>query len=79
LLRKLQRDNVKFEVSQCIKQVHRGLFITDQWAETHSPWKNPAELNGVKYLKSRIQMLIDRIGVQKTLWFLAYDYLACIM
>jgi hypothetical protein len=37
---------------------------------------NPAELNGVKYLKSHAQVLLDRTGVPENLWFLAQDYLA---
>ena len=38
------------------------LVIADQWTEPHSPWQNPAELNGVKYLKSHAQVLLDRTG-----------------
>jgi hypothetical protein len=45
---------------QCVRQVHRDLVIADQWTEPHSPWQNPAELNGVKYLKSHAQVLLDR-------------------
>jgi hypothetical protein len=28
----------------------------------HSPWQSPAELNGIKYLKSHAQVLLDRTG-----------------
>jgi hypothetical protein len=42
---------------QRIKDIHRDLIIADQWTEPHSPWQNPAELNGVKYLKSHAQVL----------------------
>jgi hypothetical protein len=48
----------------------------DQWKEPYSPWKNPAELNGVKYLKPHAQVLLDRTGAPDNLWFLAQDYLA---
>jgi hypothetical protein len=48
----LQRDNAKSEMSHRVKDIHRGLIIPDQWTESHSPWQNPAELDGVKYLKS---------------------------
>jgi hypothetical protein len=37
---------------------------------------NPVELNGVKYLKSHAQVLLDRTGAPDNLWFLAQDYLA---
>jgi hypothetical protein len=38
--------------------------------------QNPAELNGVKYLKSHAQILLDRTGAPDNLWFLAQDYLS---
>jgi hypothetical protein len=47
---------------QHVKDIHRDLIIADQWTEPHSPWQSPAELNGVKYLKSRAQVLLDRTG-----------------
>ena len=49
-------------MSQRVCQIHRDLVISDQWTEPHSPWQNPAELNGVKYLKSHTQVLLDRTG-----------------
>jgi hypothetical protein len=45
----LQRHNANFEMSQRVKDIHRGLIIADQLTEPHSPWQKPAELNGVKY------------------------------
>jgi hypothetical protein len=71
-----RRDNAKSEMSQRIKDIHRDLIIADQWTEPHSPWQNPAELNGVKYLKSHVQVLLDRTGAPDNLWFLAQDYLS---
>jgi hypothetical protein len=44
--------------------------------QKRSPWQNPAELNGVKYLKSHSQVLLDRTGAPDNLWFLAQDYLS---
>ena len=64
-------DNAKSEMSQRVRQIHRDLVIADQWTEPHSPWQNPAELNGVKYLKSHAQVLLDRTGAPNTMWFLA--------
>jgi hypothetical protein len=63
-------------MSQCVQDVHRDLIIADQWTELHSPWQNPAELNGVKYLKSHAQVLLDRTGAPDNIWFLAQDYIA---
>jgi hypothetical protein len=66
-------------MSQRVKvhQIHSDLVIADQWTEPHSPWQNPAELNGiyVKYLKSHAQVLLDRTGAPNSMWFLAQDYL----
>jgi hypothetical protein len=45
-------------MSQRVKDIHRDLIIADQCTEPHSPWQNPAELNGVKYLKSHAQVLL---------------------
>jgi hypothetical protein len=74
----LQRNNAKSEMSQRVKEIHRDLIIADHWTEPHSPWRNPAELNGVKYLKSHAhaQVLLDRTGAPDNLWFLVQDYLA---
>ena len=44
----LRRDNAKSEMSVRVRQIHRDLVIAHQWTEPHSPWQNPAELNGVK-------------------------------
>jgi hypothetical protein len=43
----LRRDDAKSEMIQCVKDIHRDFIIADQWIELHSPWQNPAELNGV--------------------------------
>jgi hypothetical protein len=63
-------------MSQRVKDIHRDLIIADRWTEPHSPWQNPAKLNGVKYLKSHAQVLLDRTGAPDNLWFLAQDYLS---
>jgi hypothetical protein len=65
---------MKSEMSQRVKYMHRDLIIADQWKELHSPWQKPAELNGVKYLKSYSQVLLDRTGTPANLWFLVQDY-----
>jgi hypothetical protein len=46
-----RKDNAKSEMSQLVKDIHRDLIIADQWTEPHSPWKNPSELNGIKFLE----------------------------
>jgi hypothetical protein len=64
----LQRDNAKSETIQRVKGIHRDLIISDQWTEPHSTWQNPAELNGVKYLKSHAQVLLDRTGAPEIIY-----------
>jgi hypothetical protein len=66
----LRRDDAESEMTQRVKDIHRDLIIADQWTELCSPWQNPAELNGVKYLKSHAQVLLDRTGAADNLWFL---------
>jgi hypothetical protein len=72
----LRRDNTKFEMIQRVKDIHRDLIIVDQWTEPHSPWRKPAELNGVKYLNSHAHVMLDRTGVPDSQWFLVQYYLA---
>jgi hypothetical protein len=61
---------------QRVKDIHRDLIIADQRIEPHSPCQNRAELNGVKYLKSHAQVLLDRTVVPDNPWFLSQDYLS---
>jgi hypothetical protein len=63
-------------MSQSVKDIHRKLIIADQWTEPYSPWQNPAELNGVEYLKFNAQLVLDRTGAPDNPWFLEQDYLA---
>jgi hypothetical protein len=63
-------------MSQHVKDIHSDLIIADQWTEPQSFWQNPAELNGVKYLESHAQVLLDWTGAPENLWFLAQDYLS---
>jgi hypothetical protein len=63
-------------MSQRVKDIYRDLIIADQWTEPHSPWQNPAELNGVKYLKSHAQVMLDRRGATENIRFLAQDNLS---
>jgi hypothetical protein len=72
----LRRDNAKSEMSQRVKDIHRDLIIADQRTEPHSPWQNSVELNGLNYLKSHAQVLLDRSGTLDNLWFLAQYSLA---
>jgi hypothetical protein len=69
----LGRDNAKSEMSQQVHQIHQDLAIANPWAEPHSPWHNPAELNGVKCLILHAQLSLDRNGTTSNTWLLAQD------
>jgi hypothetical protein len=60
-------------MSQRVKDIHRYLIAVNQWSEPHSPWQNHAELNGVEYLKSHAQVLLDRADATDDFWFIAQD------
>jgi hypothetical protein len=69
----LQRVNAKSEMSQRVKGIHRDLIIADEWTASHSPLQNPVELNSVNYLKSHVQILLDRTGTPDNIWYLRQD------
>jgi hypothetical protein len=72
----LQHDNSSSESSQRVRQINRDLVFADQLTELHCTWQNPAELNGVNYLKSYAHVLLDRTGRSDSMLFLVLDYLA---
>ena len=71
----LRHDNAKAEKSKRVQEIHRDLIIADEWTEPHSPWQNPAELHGVKYLKDHGQTPMNRTHTPDNLWFLCHQYL----
>jgi Reverse transcriptase (RNA-dependent DNA polymerase) len=72
----LRRDNAKEEKSEEVDQIHRELFIKDQFCEPYNPQQNPVESRGIKYLKEHIHVLLDRTGAPDAAWFHAAQYLA---
>ena len=72
----LRRDNATSEDSFAIRDINRDYCISDAFTEPHSPWQNPAETNGVRFLKPHAQVLMDRAGTPASLWFLAHRYVA---
>ena len=74
----LHCDNAKAQQSERVKRIHRDLVIADRHTEPHSPWQNPAERDGVRYLKSHVEILLNRSGCPTNLWFLAAQYLCVI-
>jgi hypothetical protein len=62
-------------MSQRVRQIFRDLVVSKQWTKHHNPWHNPADFNGVKYMKSHAQILLDRADTSDFMWFLAHEYL----
>jgi Reverse transcriptase (RNA-dependent DNA polymerase) len=72
----LRRDNAKEEKSEEVDQIHRELFIKDQFCEPYNPQQNPVESRGIKYLKEHIHVLLDRTGAPDAAWYHAALYLS---
>ena len=72
----LRRDNAKEEDSSAIKEINRDLIVCDQFTEPHHPQQNPAERNGVQFLKAQAQILMDRTNSPPNTWFLCQKYIA---
>ena len=74
----LRRDNAKEEKSEEVDQIHRELFIKDQFSEPYNPQQNPVESRGIRYLKEHMHVLLDRTGAPDAAWFHAAQYLASV-
>jgi hypothetical protein len=58
-----------------MERVTQSMAEADQCTEPQNPWQNATELNGVKYLKSHAQVLLDSTGAPDFMWLLAQDNL----
>ena len=74
----LRRDNAKEEQSAAVAEIHRELFIKDQFSEPYHPQQNPVDSRGIKYLKEHTHVLLDRTGAPDSAWFHAAQYLASV-
>jgi len=71
----LRRDNAQSERSEAVKKINRDLIIKDESTEPHSPWQNPAEVQGMSFLKAQTQVIMNRVGAPPNTWFLCQKYL----
>ena len=71
----LRRDNAKAQDSKEVSQIHRELIIKDEFSEPYNQQQNPAENLGVKSLKERGTILMDRTNTPDHLWFLCHQYI----
>ena len=70
----LRRDNAQSEKSEDVTMLNREFMVSDQFTEPHHPQQNPAEVNGVKFLKEQAQLIMNRTGAPSWAWFLAMKY-----
>ena len=74
----LRRDNAKEETSEEVQKLHRDYVVADEFTEPHSPWQNPAEGGGVRFLKAHAEVLMNRSGAPDYLWFLCHEYICAV-
>ena len=74
----LRRDNAKSETSEDVLEIHRKYVISDEYTEPYSPWQNPAEGGGVRFLKAHAEVLMNRSGCPDNLWFLCHQYICAV-
>ena len=74
----LRRDNAKSETSEKDLNLQRDFVIADEYTEPYSPWQNPAEGEGVRFLKAHAEVLLNRSGCSDSLWFLCHEYICAV-
>ena len=71
----LRRDNAKEEQSAEVDEIHRELYIRDEFSEPYNQQQNPVESRAIKYLKEHVHALLDRTGAPDAAWYHAAKYL----
>ncbi len=57
-------------------EIHRELYIKDQFSEPHNQQQNPVESLAIRSLSQHVYVLLDRTGAPDAAWYLAAAYLA---
>ena len=70
------QHNAKSEGSEKVTKLHRDLIVADEWTEPYSPWQNPSENRGVKFIKAQAQVIMNRVNAPANTWFLCQEYVA---
>jgi hypothetical protein len=71
----LRRDNAKEEQSAEVDEIHRELYIKDEFSEPYNQQQNPVESRAIRYIKEHVHVLLDRTGAPDAAWFHAAKYL----
>ncbi len=72
----LRRDNALEENSAQVDEIHRELYIKDQFSEPHNQQQNPVESLAIRSLSQHVYVLLDRTRAPDAAWYLAAAYLA---
>ena len=72
----LRRDNARAEQSEEIQNIHRELYIKDQFSKVENQHQNPVESQAIKWLKQGSHVLLDRTGAPDSAWYFAVKYMA---
>ena len=52
----LRRDNAKPETSKKVLNLQPDYVVADEYTEPQSPWQNPAEVGGMRFLKAHAEV-----------------------
>ena len=86
----LRRDYARSEMSEKVLNLQRDMVIADEYTEPYTPWQNPAEGGGVRFLKSHAEgggvrflkshaeVLMNRSGCSAYLWYVCYKYICTV-
>jgi hypothetical protein len=72
----LRRDNAKEEQSAAIIDIHRELYIKDQFSEPYHPQQNQVESKAINWIKNTSHVVLDRQGAPDSAWYFAAKYLS---
>ena len=73
----LRRDCSQMQqATDGFKMINRNWLIKDGWTEPHHQHQNPAELRGVRWLKTHAQILMNRVGSPANMWLFCVEHLA---
>jgi hypothetical protein len=72
----LRRDMSKAQMSDKISTLNCDNIVKDAWSEPYHQQQNPVEINAVWWLKTNMQVLMDRSGAPDSEWLTCIEYLA---
>ena len=65
-------------MSEKALNLQRNFVVADEYTEPYSPWQNPAEGGGVKFLKLHAEVLMNKSSCPDYLWYACHEYIAAV-